>query len=709
MEADFMWTDDQLFSFIEARGRQKSASSETPDYIFKNIIDEIGLTGEVTVAQARKQWDFLVNKYKELSQPSLEPEDAGPPGWQFYEPMQDAFLSMPPSVLPIQVTAHPDDDDQEETVVLLQAADGESFEEEDFVEDEEEEFEEMDDEDMMPEEEEEDEDEEDYDGAGETMMEDLADEEMEDEDSQDVSEPLHGDVEDQLADDSNAEDIWTEPRTRAFIELRCAKETDMVNMGPTPVFSQIINELGLEGSVTASAARKKWTQLVRRYLEMKGPDGEEDKPKIENGEVENDGWPFFEQMDQVMEIIKATSPDGYTKTRKSPEYTWSLDVTRKFIRLRGEKHAEISKKGHNQVYKEILEKIGIADKITVMMARKKWNYLLKRYQYEGTCSSYKGLEIHVSIASLFMYLKGQFNKTAISKHISDLWCWPNDLTRRFIEMRIARHQDFHETGIQNTYTEIMEELGLEHILNPNQLRKKWNYLVAKYKELSCTTGADGNSPAPHSWPFYDDMHEALQQIPESALHANRQPRTNFDNIWTKDITIRFIQLRGAKQPDTSKKVAQVFGDILEELGLSGVINANQARKKWNYLWSKYVDLSNSEVNDYTRQSWPFYETMQAVVGTLPISHVLNKKGIADEMEDLEDDSQKKIIKRMRQYTCFVCGKTGKILNDFFMFEQDQRLLYTQKTVLEVISHLVGRKMSNMEASTCLCAGCTNLV
>lgn len=27
----------------------------------------------------------------------------------------------------------------------------------------------------------------------------------------------------------------------------------------------------------------------------------------------------------------------------------------------------------------------------------------------------------------------------------------------------------------------MEELGLEHILNPNQLRKKWNYLVAKYK------------------------------------------------------------------------------------------------------------------------------------------------------------------------------------------------------------------------------------
>ena len=67
------------------------------------------------------------------------------------------------------------------------------------------------------------------------------------------------------------------------------------------------------------------------------------------------------------------------------------------------------------------------------------------------------------------------------------------------------------------------------------------------------------------------------------------------------------------------------------------------------------------------------------------------------------------MKRTRQYTCFVCGKTGKILNDFFMYEHDQRLLYTQKTVLEVISHLVSRKMVNMESSTCLCSGCTNLV
>lgn len=38
------------------------------------------------------------------------------------------------------------------------------------------------------------------------------------------------------------------------------------------------------------------------------------------------------------------------------------------------------------------------------------------------------------------------------------------------------------------------------------------------------------------------------------------------------------------------------------------------------------DLSHPDVSEYTRQSWPFYSTMQAVVGALPLSQVLTKKG-----------------------------------------------------------------------------------
>lgn len=38
------------------------------------------------------------------------------------------------------------------------------------------------------------------------------------------------------------------------------------------------------------------------------------------------------------------------------------------------------------------------------------------------------------------------------------------------------------------------------------------------------------------------------------------------------------------------------------------------------------DLSHPDVSEYTRQSWPFYSTMHAVVGSLPLSQVLIKKG-----------------------------------------------------------------------------------
>lgn len=45
----------------------------------------------------------------------------------------------------------------------------------------------------------------------------------------------------------------------------------------------------------------------------------------------------------------------------------------------------------------------------------------------------------------------------------------------------------------------MEELGLEHILNPNQLRKKWNYLVAKYKVMVAWNYS--HSFTPSGWKF----------------------------------------------------------------------------------------------------------------------------------------------------------------------------------------------------------------
>ncbi|KAK8734365.1 hypothetical protein OTU49_006151 [Cherax quadricarinatus] len=652
MESDFPWTDEQTYCFIQGRARLKIHCNETPDYVFQSIIDELGLTAQVNPSQARRHWDALVTRYKELSQPALEPEDAAPPSWPFYAAMHDALLTMPPSVLPISVGEEINAAGVVEEGSVLDEAfqEGQSMDgmEVGYEDDEEEEEEE--------EEEDEDEDEEE---DGIIDEDENMGEGYEDEDSQDMNES-QGDENSQGMDGVDIDEIWTEARTLRFIECRGAKESDMVTLGPTPVFAEILEELGMSEEVTVAEARKKWTQLVRRYLELKGPDAEDHKPAYGSTEtlISNDvieaGWLFFGPMHSVMESIKATSPDGGAKSRRSPEYTWSVEVTRKFIKIRGEKHTEISQKGHNAVYQDILEKLGIADRVSVMMARKKWNYLVKRYQDEEMAGGERTWAFMKEMGQVMKHFRGA-NVNKLKSRASPEFLWPNELTRRFIELRVARHSDFLETGIQTTYTEIMEELGLEHILNPNQLRKKWNYLVAKYKELSCTTGPDGSSPAPHSWPFYDDMQRALQQIPESAVHGNRTVRTNFENIWTREVTTRFIQLRGARPPDNTKKVSSVFANIVDELGLTSMITPNQARKKWNYLWSKYIDLSHPDISEYTRQSWPFYTTMQAVVGALPLSQVLTKKGI--QCSSFTYDLQYMQYSRMRTY--IILGSTIK--------------------------------------------------
>ena len=55
----------------------------------------------------------------------------------------------------------------------------------------------------------------------------------------------------------------------------------------------------------------------------------------------------------------------------------------------------------------------------------------------------------------------------------------------FIDSRKKLCKNYYRCFLLISFdSEIMEELGLEHILNPNQLRKKWNYLVAKYKVIA---------------------------------------------------------------------------------------------------------------------------------------------------------------------------------------------------------------------------------
>lgn len=82
----------------------------------------------------------------------------------------------------------------------------------------------------------------------------------------------------------------------------------------------------------------------------------------------------------------------------------------------------------------------------------------------------------------------------------------------------------------------------------------------------------------------------------------------------------------------------------------------------------------------------------------------------DEAEATEEEEiQKRNSKRARLYTCFICGDSGKLLHEYFMFEQNQHLLHTQKTVMEIISYMLNKKVVNMDSITVLCTRCTNLV
>lgn len=65
---------------------------------------------------------------------------------------------------------------------------------------------------------------------------------------------------------------------------------------------------------------------------VQGPDNEETKdesgkedyqgdPNLITSDLVEGNWLFFPAMHSVMEAIKATSPDGGAKSRRSPEYT----------------------------------------------------------------------------------------------------------------------------------------------------------------------------------------------------------------------------------------------------------------------------------------------------------------------------------------------------------------------------------------------------
>ncbi|KAF3850674.1 hypothetical protein F7725_012446 [Dissostichus mawsoni] len=60
--------------------------------------------------------------------------------------------------------------------------------------------------------------------------------------------------------------------------------------------------------------------------------------------------------------------------------------------------------------------------------------------------------------------------------------------------------------------EILKKMGLQGLVRPSQVSKKWDNLKRKYKELrtpATGTGTDQGEATATTWPWFSAMHEAI--------------------------------------------------------------------------------------------------------------------------------------------------------------------------------------------------------
>ncbi|KAL1479540.1 hypothetical protein MTO96_051752 [Rhipicephalus appendiculatus] len=114
--------------------------------------------------------------------------------------------------------------------------------------------------------------------------------------------------------------------------------------------------------------------------------------------------------------------------------------------------------------------------------------------------------------------------------------------------------------------------------------------------------------------------------------ADDPTESTLQRKWSPAVTEQFILLRHEKRRFFNGKrntTKALYQQILDEIGLGGVVTADQARKKWNNLMAKYR-IEKAEVEKKAREGdpvpegliWPYYKLMDTVMkdidGTLSV-------------------------------------------------------------------------------------------
>lgn len=88
---------------------------------------------------------------------------------------------------------------------------------------------------------------------------------------------------------------WSDESTREFIQLRY-KLRHLFNGRKhlcEKAYSRIVDELGLTNIITPAQARKKWSNLLQKYMDIKG-----------GYSTANADWPYFQILDQIVPLMR---------------------------------------------------------------------------------------------------------------------------------------------------------------------------------------------------------------------------------------------------------------------------------------------------------------------------------------------------------------------------------------------------------------------
>ncbi|KAJ8285935.1 hypothetical protein GJAV_G00032650 [Gymnothorax javanicus] len=255
--------------------------------------------------------------------------------------------------------------------------------------------------------------------------------------------------------------------------------------------------------------------------------------------------------------------------------------------------------------------------------------------------------------------------------------WTNDLTAQLILWRSANENLF--TGKRNAslrgFEVFIKEMGLEGKVSVTFVKKKWENLKQRYKELKNPPpgkSTEGEMTAA-SWKWYKAMEAAVENgyitssvvvgspsspgdavfsvppeetaadpssgsgsgspalvfiqqykqmhLPMATQDLNAQA-TGYAFKWTDQLTKQLIMWRAAnKRLFTGKRNAALMGFemFIKEMGLEGKVTVAFAKKKWENLKQKYKLLKNpapgrtAERGEVTAATWKWYRAMAVAV------------------------------------------------------------------------------------------------